>query len=113
MMSGFPGRIFDGEGNPLDGRASALTQDQLDACEHRSMVVRGGVAPVVRVWLLADDATFAAIPQVLLDQAVALLLAGNGIVIMSQRPEPGAEIRGGLIQTLDLYDAPDDAAGHA
>ncbi len=37
-MTAFPGFIFDGEGRPLDDRATDLTQDETDAVEHRSAV---------------------------------------------------------------------------
>ena len=55
-------------------------------------------APIVRVWLLTNDATPDAIPPIL---------------ILAQRPEPEVDVRTGLLQALDLFTAPQDAAGHA
>ncbi len=69
-----------------------MTPDQLkiDACPHRSMVTTGDLAPVARVWLLADDATPAAIPSPVLDEAVKLVLAGKGILILALALARGA-----------------------
>lgn len=55
-MSGFPGIIYDADGNALSPPAPPLAQEQINGCSHRSMVTDRDVAPVVRVWLLADDA---------------------------------------------------------
>ncbi len=65
------------------------------------------------MWLLADDATPAAIPQPILDEAVRLVLVGKGVLILAKRPEPEVDVREGLLHALDLFTAPDDVAGHA
>ena len=124
-MTGFPGGIYDGQGASLDPTVPDLVQEQVDACPHRSLVTDRdayphaslvtdrNVASIVRVWLLADDATPDAIPPVLMIEAVRLVLAGKGVLILAQRPEPEAEVRDGLLQALDLITATQDAAGRA
>lgn len=89
-----------------------LLQEQLDSYPHRSMVTDRDLAPVARVWLLAYDATPDAIPHVLMIEAVRLVLAGKGVLILAQRPEPEVDVRTGLLQALDLATAPHEAAGH-
>ncbi len=112
-MSSFPGAIYDGEGKSLDPTIPDLLQEQLDGYPHRSMVTDRDVAPVARVWLLADDATPDAIPPILMIEAVRLVLAGKGVLILAQRPEPEVDVRTGLLQALDLFTATQDVAGHA
>jgi len=73
----FPGAIYDGEGKSLDPTIPDLLQEQLDGYPHRSMVKDRDLAPVARVWLLADDAKPGAIPHVLMTEAVRLVLAGR------------------------------------
>jgi len=80
---------------------------------HRSLVTDRDLAPVDRIWLPADDATPDAIPPVLMIEAVRLVLAGKGVLILAQRPEPEVDVRTGLLQALDLFTATQDVAGHA
>lgn len=56
-----------------------------------------GVAPVGRVRLLADDATYA-IPSVMCTETATLMLV---------------DVLDGLLEALDLVQAFDDAVGHA
>ena len=112
-MSSFPGHIYDGDGKSLDPTIPDLQQDQLDDHSHRSMVSGRELAPVARVWLLANHATPDAIPPVLMIEAVRLILAGKGVLILAQRPEPEVDVRTGLLQALDLFTATQDVAGHA
>ena len=112
-MTTFPGAIYDGHGASLDPTVPDLVQDQLDACPHHSLVTDRDAAPIVRVWLLANDATPDAIPPVLMIEAVKLVLAGKGVLILAQRPEPEVVVRTGLLQALDLFTATQDVAGHA
>jgi len=69
--------------------------------------------PVARVWLLANDATPGAIASALIIEAVRLVLAGKGVLILAQRPEPEVDVRDGLLQALDLFTIPRDGARHA
>ena len=46
-------------------------------------------------------------------EAVKLVLAGKGILILAQRLEPEVDVRTGLLQALDLFTAIQDTAGHA
>ena len=69
-MTGFPGTIYDGQGKSLDLTVPDLVQDQLDAYPHRSLVTDQDAAPIVRVWLLANDATPDAIPHIIIPKAV-------------------------------------------
>jgi len=112
-MSTFPGGIYDADGNALSPPAPPLAQGRINACPHRSMVTTGDLAPVARVWLLADDATPAAIPPPVLDEAVQLVVAGMGVLILAQQPEPEVDVREALLHALDLFTATQDAAGHA
>ena len=112
-MSSFPGSIYDGKGASLDPTMPDLTRGQIDACPHSSMVTRRAYAPIARVWLLTNDATPDAIPPVLMIEAVRLVLAGKGVLILAQRPEPEVDVREGLLQALDLFAATQDTAGHA
>ena len=120
-MNGFPGRIFDDNGVSTYGRRSVLTPEQVDACQHRSMV---RIAPelrplcdapsVIEVWLMDDDAAFVSIPpQVVWRAVMNMKLSGRGILILARLPEIGATITSGLLDALELAQAPDDAAGHA
>jgi len=109
----FPGAIYDGQGKSLDPTVPDLLQEQLDGYPHRSMVTDRDLVPVARVWLLADDATPDAIPPILMIEAVRLVLAGKGVLILAQRPEPEVDVRTGLLQALDLFTATQDVAGHA
>jgi len=112
-MSSFPGAIYDGQGKSLDPTVPDLLQEQLDRYPHRSMVTDRDVAPVARVWLLADDATPDAIPPILMIEAVRLVLTGQAIVILGRRLEPAVDVRDGLLDALDLYASPDAVTGQA
>ena len=112
-MTSFPGTIFNADGKSLDPTLPDLLQEQIEGCPYRSMVTNRDLTPVVRVWLLANDATPDLIPPALMFEAVNLVLAGKGVLILAQRPEPEKHVRTGLLDALDLIDAPDDAAGHA
>ncbi len=46
-------------------------------------------------------------------ETVKLVLAGKGILILAQRPEPEVDVRTGLLQALDLLTATQDVAGRA
>ena len=71
-MTSFPGNIYDGNGKSLDPTIPDLQQDQLDNHPHRSMVSGRDLAPIVRVWLLANDATpDATIPSVGISRVLA------------------------------------------
>ena len=111
-MSGFPGTLYDGQGKSLDPTIPDLLQEHLEGYPYRSMVMDRLLAPVARIWLLANDATPDAVPPVLMIEAVEMVLAGESIVILAQRPEPEVDVREGLLQALDLYTAPHKAAGH-
>jgi len=108
----FPGAMFNAEGASLDATIPDLTQDKLDEYLHRSMVARDSAAPIARVWLLADDATFAAVNPVIATEAIELVLAGKAIVILGRRLEPAVDVRDGLLDALDLLDRPGDVARH-
>ncbi len=109
----FPGAIYNGRGKSLDPTVPDLAQEQIDACPNRSLVTDRDAAPIVRIWLLTNDATPDAIPPVLMIEAVRLVLAGKGVLILAQRPEPEVDVRTGLLHALDLFTAPQDAAGRA
>ncbi len=111
-MSTFPGAMFNAEGVSLDATIPDLTEGMLDEYPHRSMVAREGAAPIARVWLLADDATFAAVNPVIATEAIELMLAGKAIVILGRRLEPAVDVRDGLLDALDLLDRPGDVARH-
>ena len=104
--------MFNAEGISLDATIPDLTQDKLDEYPHRSMVARNGVAPVAQVWLLADDATFAAVNSVIAAEAIELVLAGKAIVILGRRLEPAVDVWDGLLDALDLLDRPGNVARH-
>lgn len=112
-MSSFPGAMFNAEGVSLDATIPDLTEEKLDEYLHRSMVARDGAAPIAQVWLLSDDAEFAAVHPVILAEAVKLVLSGKAIVILGRRLEPAVDVRDGLLDALELHASPGDAAGHA
>ncbi len=119
-MTAFPGFIFDGEGRPLDNRATDLTQDEIDAAVHRSAVQteigpasQDGVSPIALVWLLNDDAAFAAIPSAIIAATIDTAMKGCSILILASRSEVGAEIRDGLLEALEIAQAPAEVAGFA
>ena len=112
-MSSFPGSIYDADGKSLDPSIPDLLQEQLDDYPHRSMVTDRDEAPVARIWVLANDATRDAIPPNIMGEAVRLVLTGRAILIMAQRHEPEVDVRTALLQALDLFTIPQDAAGHA
>ncbi len=111
-MSSFPGSMFNAEGVSLDATIPDLTEGTMDEYPHRSMVARDGAAPIARVWLLADDATFAAVNPVIATEAVEMVLAGKAIVILGRRLEPAVDVRDGLLDALDQIDLPADVARH-
>lgn len=112
-MTTFPSAIYDGRGASLDPTVPDLAQAQIDACPHASLVTDRDAAPIVRVWLLANDATPGAIPPVPMIEAVKLVLAGKGVLILAQRPEPEVDVREALLHSLDLFTATQETAGHA
>ncbi len=111
-MTGFPGRIYSGDGVAMDGSSGDLTQDLIDVCEGRGMVCARGLAPVAWVWLLRVDATWSDVPQGIRDAAVTLVESGQAIVILSRHPGPEIDVRDGLLGILPDSDGP-DVAGHA
>ena len=111
-MTSFPGTMFNAEGVSLDATIPDLTEEKLVEYPHRSMVARDGAAPVARVWLLSDDAEFAAVHPVILAEAVKLVLSGKAIVILARRLEAAVDVRDGLLNALDLLGPPEDVAGH-
>ncbi len=112
-MSIFPGTIYDGQGRSLDPTVPDLLQEQINRCLICCMVTKQGLAPIARVWLLANDAKPDAIPPILMIEAVKLVLAGKGVLILAQQPEPEVDVREELLQALDLFTATRDVAGHA
>ncbi len=108
----FPGAMFNAEGASLDATIPDLTEETLVEYPRRSMIARDNAAPIARVWLLADDASFAAVNPVIATEAVELVLAGKAIVILSRRLEPAVDVRDGLLDALDLLDRPGDVARH-
>ena len=104
--------MFNAEGASLDPAIPDLTEEKRIEYPHRSMVARDGAAPVVQVWLLTDDATPDAIPPVLMIEAVKLVLAGKGVLILAQRPELEVDVRTGLLQALALFTTTQHVAGH-
>ncbi len=111
-MNGFPGTMFNAVGVSLDETIPDRTEEKLDEYPHRSMVARDGTALVARVWLLSDDAEFAAVHPVILAEAVKLVLSGKAIVILARRLEAAVDKRDGLLDALDLLGPPEDLAGH-
>lgn len=109
--AGFPGSVFNAEGASFDAAVPNLTPEKLHEYPHRSMVVRDGAASVARMWLLSDDATFVTINPLIVAEAVKMVLAGEGIVILGRRPEPVADVRDGLLDALDLLGPSKDVAG--
>jgi hypothetical protein len=110
-MSSFPGAMFSAEGASLDATIPDLTEGTLDEYPHRSMVARDGAAPIARVWLLADDATFAAVNPGIAAEAIDLVLTGKAIVILGRRLEPAVDVRDGLLDALDLLEQFADGHG--
>ncbi len=104
--------MFNAEGVSLDPTIPDITEGKLVEYPHRSMVARDGAAPISQVWLLADDATFAAVHPMILAEAVKLVLGGKGIVILARRLEPAVDVRDGLLDALDLATVPYEAAEH-
>ena len=114
-MSAFPGRIYSADGNALDGLAGDLSQDLIDAGEGRSMVVGRDLAPVARIWLLKDGATWSEVPQGVRESAVQLVESGQAVVILARRREAESDVRDGLLGILPDSDlaVADKAASHA
>ncbi len=108
----FPGTMFEAKGVSLDPAIPDLTKESLDEYPHRSMVARDGAAPIARVWLLSDEATFAAIDPKIVAEAIKLVLDGSAVVILARQLEPAANVRDGLLNALDLLGPPKDVAGH-
>ena len=94
--------MFNAEGASLDATIPDLTEETLIEYPHRSMVARDSSAPIGQVWLLADDATFAAVHPMILAEAVGLVLSGKGIVVLGRRLEPAVDVRDRLLDALDL-----------
>lgn len=109
----FPGAIYTATGRSLDPGIRDLIQDEIDAYPHRSLVTDRDRAPVARVWVLADDATPAAVPSVIMAEAVRLVLGGKGVLILARRPEAEVDVRTGLLHALDLFTAPPEELGRA
>ena len=107
----FLGAIYNATGRSLDPTIPDLTEGKLVEYPHRSMVARDGAAPISQVWLLADDATFAAVPPLIVAEAVNLVLGGKGIVILARRLELAVDVRDGLLDALDLMGKTADMAG--
>ena len=61
---------------------------------------------MARVWLLAEDATLAAVNPVIATEAIELVLAGKAIVILGRRLEPAVDVRDGLLDAPDLLGPP-------
>ncbi len=95
--AGFPGTTYEGQGKSLDLTVPDLLQEQLDDYPHRSIITDRDVAPVARVWLLANGATLDAIPSMTISETVRLVLAGEGILVLAQQPEPEVDVRTGLL----------------
>ena len=110
-MSSFPGTMFEAKGASLDPAVPDLTKEKLDEYPHRSMVAQDGAAPIARVWLLSEGATFAAIDPTIVAEAIKLVLDGKAIVILARPLEPAANVRDGMLDALNLLDPPGNVAG--
>jgi hypothetical protein len=110
-VTAFPGTMFEAKGVSLDPAIPDLTKEKLDEYPHHSMVARDGAAPIARVWLLSENATFAAIDPMIVAEAIKLVLGGKAIVILARRLEPAVDVRDGLLNALDLLGPPEDVAG--
>ncbi len=99
-MTYFPGITHDADGNVLDVPRPRLERADLATFPHRFMVTNQDGAPVAHMWLL-DDATPAAVSVIVMQEAVQLVLAGRGVLILARRPEPEVDVRDALLQALD------------
>ena len=104
-MNFLPGAIYRPDGNALDEPRPRLAQADLDSYPHCSLLMDRDRAPVARMRLLSGDAEFAAVPPAIVAEAVKLMLAGKGVLILAQRREPKVHVRTGLLQALDLFTA--------
>ena len=111
-MTSFPGTMFEAKGASLDLAVPDLTKATLDEYPHRSMVAQDGAAPIARVWLLSEDAIFAAVDPMIVAEAIKLVLDGKAIVLLARRLEPAVDVRDRLLDALDLLGPPQDVAGH-
>jgi len=112
-MSGFPGAIFDADGNGLDPRVPVLTQEIVAAHPYMAAVVRDDAAKPSLVWVLKASATFRTIPLRFRAEATARLLAGEAVMILASRSEVERDVRAGLLDALDFAAAVTSAGGHA
>lgn len=112
-MSSFPGAIFEDKGVSLDPAIPNLTRDNLAEYPHRFLVARERLAPIARAWLLSDDATFAAIPAVIVAEAIETIMAGKAIVILARQLESAVSVRNGILDALNLLSPPEGVEWHA
>jgi hypothetical protein len=110
-MTTFPGAMFNAEGASLDPTIPDLTEETLVDYPHRSMVARDGGAPIASVWLLADDATFAAVNPLIVAEAINRVLAGKAVVLLARRSEAAVDVRDGLLDALDAHTVSQNAVG--
>lgn len=72
-----------------------------------------GVRPVAVIWLLDDMAAFKDVPPAILSASIEADMNGQAILVLARLPEVGAEIRDGLLEAIELTQAPNDVVGHS
>jgi hypothetical protein len=113
-MNGFPSSIVNAGGVSVDARESDLTQEEIDTHFHLAMaVVNDCLPPIGAVWLLKDNASFAALSTALISLTVSLLQGGCGILMLSCRAEVSADVRDGHLGAVELAHLPSEELGRA
>ena len=114
-------RVFDGDGKALAAGDSDLTQAEVDFNKIRTVVTRdvGDMTGwddsdlVDRVWILAEGATFDCIPPAERHVAWEILRTDRAVFLLSNDRRAEDSVRCGLMDLIDLDDAPQERCGHA
>ena len=99
-FEGFPGRVFNGEGESIDRIRGGLSLSRLERCSYRAVVTLAEPLDVGLIWVLRSSARFDVLsPDTIGAATWRMLHCKQGTLILGQTRAP-IEFQDGLIRAL-------------
>jgi hypothetical protein len=108
-VSKFPGAIYSVDGRRRDRRGAVLVPAQVRRYEHRALVSRPQPLMVIgedlgvevgRVWALADNADFEAIPRQIVVESIGYIYGGAPILLLGHSANVVRNVREMMLTSI-------------